>query len=391
MRAARTFMRGGNFTRRLASNSSSTLTFAGTSQDLSSEHELITKIYNVGKQNQLDLQFIDGPGSVGRSLQYNQPSSIEDMGPGLDYGYNLVSGVVSGNGFSEGVAEGVDAMMSRISSSGPIYLVGFSRGAVTIMQVLKEVAKHVSIHELPEIHIKLLDPVSGPFVIPGSFVIPNIVTSASLYVSKHEGRLGFAQTGISFEGPVNFTSEMCIGVHGDIGGSCQSAISDLILSDTLHGYRLSGDGCLTEGQYLQKYIHAFLSCKSYSDKLKMTTREFNGWNPSARADLEMPLSSDYQGLHRSVVFKVLTGLPETRLDDRTKELLRHELDGSPELTALFTEKVAQGAKGGISLMSNPPPTLVPNGQVTNTPPIIQQFPPIPEGLVADIKEVTGEF
>jgi hypothetical protein len=249
---------------------------------------------------------IGGPGSTERSILRGlkrdpflaQPSSIYDIDLPLDHLWDVAAGTFVGSGIDDIVDEVKVAVLGMVNAGvSSVDLVGFSRGAVSLALALQRIGEELgpTFRTPVPINVCLLDPVPGPYLVPKHVEIPSFVNRLLLFVSKHEGRWGFLNLGLSVSPEVTFRSDLVMGVHGDIGGSTRSAMTILVKDEVaeflgLPSFRLS----LEERVRKTLEIMANPSPYTHPGIMQMWERRALGWSghegdpdvielPSARA------------------------------------------------------------------------------------------------------------
>lgn len=211
----------------------------GTSQDITSINETTVHITRAARAAGHLVVNIGGPGSTERSILRGivrdplraEYTPIDEIALPLDYGWDVLAGTATGAGMDDIVADIKRAVREMIEKGvTSIDLLGFSRGAVSLAMALDAIGKELGGRtSLPvPVRVCLLDPVPGPYLVPQEITIPPIVKECMLLTSKHEGRLGFRNLGLSVDPGVRFTGDLVMGVHGDIGGSTQSPLTRLV-------------------------------------------------------------------------------------------------------------------------------------------------------------------
>lgn len=214
----------------------------GTGQDIMSTKESTVTLERTLKDAGELVRGIGGPGSSERAIKISMendyllrtgtPPSIDEIHFPTDYLLNLVSGTVRGKGTREIVKEAREALQELVSAGATtIKIIGFSRGAVAAAMLLVDLNENGKpFKEGTQVDVALLDPVPGPYSIPQSLTVPRWVNKLYLQVSQHESRIGFQPLDIIVESTkTTLVADLCIGVHGDIGGSRQNSLSALNL------------------------------------------------------------------------------------------------------------------------------------------------------------------
>lgn len=221
------------------------IVFHGTSQDKMSRAENTVKLFDIAKDAGWRVEELGGPGSTERAMKtvlQADPSAagytrIEDIGLPLDYAWGLGAGVATGSGVEDNIREARELLRKlKMEGASNIRMVGFSRGADTIANLLNQLEAERFDLGLP-LSVTLLDPVPGPLRRKHR-KLPAFVDEVQLFTSQHEGRPGFAPLDISVDAGTRLDAQVVVGVHGDIGGSTGSGVADLILDDVLRKHRL---------------------------------------------------------------------------------------------------------------------------------------------------------
>jgi hypothetical protein len=290
------------------------------------------------------------------------------MHPGLDYAKSLIGGVISGEGTDRTVLEAIDLLRPLLESGQDIDLIGFSRGAVTATLVAAHLGQFYADPRQRtargRIRLTLLDPVPGPLFIQKSITLKSsLVRSVYIAVSKHEGRPGFAQLALGFDGDSSaMAGEMSIGGHPDIGGSNGSQLSKTHLRTVLKMHALTGPDLMTDAAFLNASFDGLTNPQKYTDRLKWLTRRFGHddaeWSPTMRADMEFPSASTARRLNRSLLGRLLTGPELPSLNEQMERQLEHEVSSlEPATRQIIITTFENRARGPASIIVNPPATL----------------------------------
>jgi hypothetical protein len=221
------------------------IVFHGTSQDKMSRAENTVKLFDIAKDAGWRVEELGGPGSTERAMKtvlQADPSAagytrIEDIGLPLDYAWGLGAGVATGSGVEDNIREARELLRKlKMEGASNIRMVGFSRGADTIANLLNQLEAERFDLGLP-LSVTLLDPVPGPLRRKHR-KLPAFVDEVQLFASQHEGRPGFAPLDISVDAGTRLDAQVVVGVHGDIGGSTGSGVADLVLDDVLRKHKL---------------------------------------------------------------------------------------------------------------------------------------------------------
>lgn len=221
------------------------IVFHGTSQDQMSRAENTVKLFDIARDAGWRVEQLGGPGSTERAMKTvlqadpgaAQYTRIEDIGLPLDYVWGLGAGVATGSGVEDNIREARELLRKlKLEGASNIRMVGFSRGADTIANLLNQLEAERFDLGLP-LSVTLLDPVPGPLRRKHR-KLPAFVDEVQLFTSQHEGRPGFAPLDISVDTRTRLDAQVVVGVHGDIGGSTGSGVADLILDDVLRKHRL---------------------------------------------------------------------------------------------------------------------------------------------------------
>jgi hypothetical protein len=221
------------------------IVFHGTSQDKMSRSENTVKLFDIAKDAGWRVEELGGPGSTERAMKTvlqadpgaGDYTRIEDIGLPLDYAWGLGAGVATGSGVEDNILEAREMLRKlKMEGASSIRMVGFSRGADTIANLLNQLEAERYDLGLP-LSVTLLDPVPGPLRRKHR-KLPAFVDEVQLFTSQHEGRPGFAPLDISVEARTRLDAQVVVGVHGDIGGSTGSGVADLILDDVLRKHKL---------------------------------------------------------------------------------------------------------------------------------------------------------
>ena len=211
----------------------------GTSQDSTSATETTVQLAKAARAAGHHVVEIGGPGSTERAIlralklnpELAEPSRIEDIGIPLDHVWQLAAGTATGAGLDD-IVDDIKAAAMKMVKAGvtSINLVGFSRGAVSLALALQRIGEEMgpAVRLAVPVNVCLMDPVPGPYLVPKQVKIPSFVDRLLLLVSKHEGRPGFRHLDLVVSPEVQFKGDLVMGVHGDIGGSTQSAMTALI-------------------------------------------------------------------------------------------------------------------------------------------------------------------
>lgn len=301
----------------------------GTSQDIMSTTETTVQLAKAAQAAGHQVVQIGGPGSTERAILRGlerdpstaEYSRIEDIGFPLDYGWDVLAGTATGAGM-DGIVNEIRAAALKMLKSGvtSINLVGFSRGAVSLALALQRIGEEMGTVQLPvPIKVCLMDPVPGPYLVPKTIKIPSFVDSMLLLISKHEGRPGFRHLDLIVSPEVKFRADLVMGVHGDIGGSTQSAMTTLIKDEVsqfvgLAALRLSPE------QRFERTLQIIANPRPYTfhSFAQMMARRAIGWSgfEGAPDTIELPSAHAVEDLE-------LIHFPHD--DDESRQFLRREI------------------------------------------------------------------
>jgi len=371
----------------------------GTSQDQGSSKELTTKVLVAARAEGRQCLDIGGPGSVESALKLTsaRPSqSMHDIDLPTDIFAMYAGGAILGTGFSENVEEIVERVLG-LGKQGCIRLqmVGFSRGAVSLCEAaarLGELREKYPKLKIPDIVLSAYDPVPGPVFVPKSIKIPkSVVSSFNLLCSKHEGRPGFDQLGLAYDG-ADFQGDVVVGVHGDIGGSTGSALSRLITSRQLADLGLGGPNHLSLIDRNFEALDSILFSEEYTDKIKFRTRTFESdgtgstWQPHDRADLELPMNGILGDLRGNPLGRLLIGQVPVDLDEgHLPELTRAFARLTEPQAERFQWMMEERARAPKTLMWNPRQLRTPERRIVMPPPRRVVLPRMPAPNLAIVR------
>jgi len=370
----------------------------GTSQDQGSAKELTTKVVVAARAEGRQCVDIGGPGSVESALKLtsaNRSHAIDDIDLPTDLLAMYAGGAVLGTGFGENVEEIVEQVLG-LGKKGctSLQLIGFSRGAVSLCEAtarLGELREKWPTLKIPDIVLSAYDPVHGPVSVPKSIRIPkSVVSRFNLWCSKHEGRPGFDQLQLAYDG-ADFQGDVVVGVHGDIGGSTGSPVSRMIASRQLGYLGLGGPNRLSLVDRNLEALDSILFSQDYTDKIKLRTRTFpsddtgGAWQPHDRGDMELPMNGildDLRGnpLGDLLISEVPVELDEAALPELTQAFARL----SKRQKESFQGHIEERARGPKILMWNPRQVRTPERRIVMPPPrrvVMPQIPPRSAAIV----------
>jgi len=365
----------------------------GSGQDQSSLNELTTRVLAAARAAGRPAYDFGGPGSVESAIKLTSRggvSSIYDHDVPLDVLGTYATGAIGGTGFREVVEEIVARIVDLGKEGCPkVHAVGFSRGAVAMLvgaQRLGELREKFPGLRIPRLTVSAFDPVPGPFGVPKKIKVPkSVVSGLKLVVSKHEGRPGFDQLQISYDGP-DFWGDVAIGSHGDIGGSTQSPLARLVLSGELGRLGLPGPHRLTLEERDSLEMDCLLSSSSYTDRPKFVVRTFLGpegaWIPSDRGDLELPTSEFRHRLWRRPLGRLLLDPFPGEINEGSAVLLQSEFFNlGPARAERYLELINRRSEESMTLIENPPPFQNGSNDIIVPPPRRVQVPPLGRPVV----------
>jgi hypothetical protein len=367
------------------------MVFHGSAQDMAQTQENTVKVVEQAKVEGREVVQFGGPGSSDRAVRRPPGNEAEEPQFPFDYAAMITAGELLGAGSRDIVEEGVAELVARVARGEAIHMIGFSRGAVNACRTLVAAQKYVT-GKTVDVTLDALDPVPGPTGI-GTIVLPPFLKELRVVLSKHEGRPGFGHLNLFVGSQTRFLSDVCIGVHGDIGGSTQSALANLNLAALLKRAGLSSP--FTPADLEGLALSALVSCDVYSDKWKFTTRKFKDevgqWTPSSRADIEVPCNLAWPLYRSSLPGALLTQPVAPVVNDRALELLEARLrrTSRDDMDRLM-ERLERRATSPTTLMTNPPPR-VQGGQVYVPRPISWKLPVLPSKSAEVVKKVARKL
>jgi hypothetical protein len=352
----------------------------GTSQDQGSPDELTTRVRTAALAASREVFDIGGPGSVESAFKLtsqSQDSSL-DIDLPTDVLAAYAAGAILGTGFRENVDEIVELIL-KLGKKGrkKVHCLGFSRGAVEICLAAEELGKireRLPRVALPAITLSALDPVPGPFFIPKLVKVPkSVVPEMNLIYSKHEGRPGFDQLQIAYDGP-SLNADIAIGIHGDVGGSTGSSLGCLILDRQLAALGLGGPDRLTLSNRRKLAMDCILNRQDYTDRPKFRVRTFpdqdgGDWSPCDRGDLELPMNGIILHLRGSPLPTVLLDPVTPKISEKTLPWFRSALSElKEEDSERFAEYLHLRTEKQHVLIKTPRPTRTVENMIIVPPP-----------------------